>query len=242
MDCQEVRRALSARLDGEDSGVDDDIVDAHLAGCADCQRWFDEAVAINRKLSVGLAPEIDLQVPDLSDAILSTMDQSPRRRVSGWQVAIALSRTLVVLIGVFLLVWAVQLLVGTTSADQFLPLTTAANNPAGEAQDPVTARLLVDAAASRIALAFGLFWVAWRPQSASGALPILGAYTAFSIGFSTRDLVLGYLTLSTIAAQVLLVTACVSIAVIWVGTVFGRPDLSAALRGIAARPVDGFQA
>ena len=246
MDCADVRRALSARLDGEASGVDDTVVDAHLAGCPDCQRWFDEAVAINRQLSVGLAPSADLEVPDLSAVILSTMEDSPRRRINGWQVAIAVARILVVLIGIFLLVWAVQLLSGTTTADQLFVGTDAdpsgGNSPAGAAADPITARLLIDGAATRIALAFGLFWVAWSPKSASGTLPILGAYSAFSIGFSTRDLVLGYLTIGSIAAQALLVTAVISVAVLWAGHYFSRPDLTAALRGLAARPVDGFQA
>ena len=55
MDCQDVRAALSARLDGEPSGADDDVVDAHLDACDECRAWFEKAVALNRSLLMGPA-------------------------------------------------------------------------------------------------------------------------------------------------------------------------------------------
>ena len=45
IDCARVQAALSARLDGEDKGVPDDVVDAHLSGCVECQAFFEQAAA-----------------------------------------------------------------------------------------------------------------------------------------------------------------------------------------------------
>ncbi|MDN6283637.1 MAG: zf-HC2 domain-containing protein, partial [Corynebacterium sp.] len=49
---QQVRAALSARLDGEPgpAGLGDDTVDAHLAACEPGQQWFADASDLNRRL------------------------------------------------------------------------------------------------------------------------------------------------------------------------------------------------
>ena len=39
MRCGTIREALSARLDGEDPGLPDDDIDAHLGGCESCRAW-----------------------------------------------------------------------------------------------------------------------------------------------------------------------------------------------------------
>jgi len=85
MDCEEVRAALSARLDGEPSGHDDDVVDAHLDACDDCRAWFEKAVALNRSLLMG--PAQGAATPDFSDLserILSTVEPERRRRERTW--------------------------------------------------------------------------------------------------------------------------------------------------------------
>lgn len=46
MRCTSFREAFSARLDGEDPGVPGAEVDAHLAGCVDCQAWVEGADAL----------------------------------------------------------------------------------------------------------------------------------------------------------------------------------------------------
>lgn len=51
MDCHTARRALSAQLDGEPTGVDDEELDRHVAGCADCATWHDRAARIDRLAS-----------------------------------------------------------------------------------------------------------------------------------------------------------------------------------------------
>ncbi|MFF3270747.1 zf-HC2 domain-containing protein [Streptomyces chrestomyceticus] len=49
MHCSRVRTAVSARLDGEElpPGVTDGLLDAHLAGCADCRLWSERASALD---------------------------------------------------------------------------------------------------------------------------------------------------------------------------------------------------
>ena len=46
MECNEVRHALSARIDGEQprASWDDDVIDAHLAECSECQKWYAHAL------------------------------------------------------------------------------------------------------------------------------------------------------------------------------------------------------
>ncbi|MEU7161515.1 zf-HC2 domain-containing protein [Streptomyces chrestomyceticus] len=49
MHCSRVRTAVSARLDGEElpPGVTGGLLDAHLAGCADCRLWSERASALD---------------------------------------------------------------------------------------------------------------------------------------------------------------------------------------------------
>ena len=68
MDCEHIREALSAQLDGEDPGVDEARLDQHVAGCAGCTAWADELGALHRLVRVQPAEP----VPDLSAAIMAS--------------------------------------------------------------------------------------------------------------------------------------------------------------------------
>ena len=46
MRCTSFREAFSARLDGEEPGLPEPEVDAHLAGCAECRAWVEAAGAL----------------------------------------------------------------------------------------------------------------------------------------------------------------------------------------------------
>jgi predicted anti-sigma-YlaC factor YlaD len=72
IDCDQAREALSASVDGEDLGVAQATVDAHVAGCVGCQAFADGTVALNRSVRVRPAEA----VPDLTAAIL---DSAPAR-------------------------------------------------------------------------------------------------------------------------------------------------------------------
>ena len=53
MECDSIRVALSAALDGEDPGVPADVVRAHLDGCADCRAWQERQHALTRQARLG---------------------------------------------------------------------------------------------------------------------------------------------------------------------------------------------
>ena len=47
------REAISARIDGEDPGLPDDVLDAHLASCAACRDWQQRAHDVTRRARLG---------------------------------------------------------------------------------------------------------------------------------------------------------------------------------------------
>src|SRR5688572_26790649 len=68
MRCDDVRLALSARLDGEPELAPVARVDGHLAGCAGCRAWLAGAERVTRMVRVQ-----PVRVPDLTVAILSAV-------------------------------------------------------------------------------------------------------------------------------------------------------------------------
>jgi len=88
IDCARVQAALSARLDGEDTGVPDDVVDAHLSGCVECQAFFEQAARLNRQLRLTEVPVGDA-VPDLSEMILAGVEPVRRRRAASRVLGLA---------------------------------------------------------------------------------------------------------------------------------------------------------
>lgn len=249
MDCEEVRAALSARLDGEPSGHDDDVVDAHLDACDDCRAWFEKAVALNRSLLMG--PAQGAATPDFSDLserILSTVEPERRRRERTWFMVTGGARLLLVLLGVLHVWWGIEMLF---SAGGLLePIAEgAAGGAAGvgggvggaaeiEAIDDAAAPA-VDAAALRLAFAVGMFWAAWRPRAAMGMAPVYGAAAMFSFGFATRELVLGSLRVVDVAGLLLMAVSALALVVVWLGA-FTPAAMAQAWRAASGRPVRGF--
>src|SRR5579862_4364032 len=61
MDCESIRAAISASLDGEDAGVSADVMRAHLDGCAACRDWRERQHALTRRARLsGYALDHDL--------------------------------------------------------------------------------------------------------------------------------------------------------------------------------------
>ncbi len=177
MNCDEVRAALSARLDGEPSGVDDDVVDAHVDACADCRAWFDRAVALNRSLLMGPAHEpgdarddgspppgsapaagpeplrAAHDVPEhpdleaLSERILSTVEPERRRRARFWTTMSVGGRVVLIILGVLYVIWGVGLLIDAGAAAS----GTAAGAAPGTAPGEGTAAIRDWADAARLA-------------------------------------------------------------------------------------------
>jgi predicted anti-sigma-YlaC factor YlaD len=53
MECDRAREVISARIDGEDGGLPDGVLDAHLAGCGACRDWQHRAHEVTRRARLG---------------------------------------------------------------------------------------------------------------------------------------------------------------------------------------------
>lgn len=83
MECAAYREAVSARIDGEDTGLEAAAIDAHLAECPTCRSWADTAIAVTRSARIGLAEP----VPNLADAIVVAMMAGAERNTGARPVA-----------------------------------------------------------------------------------------------------------------------------------------------------------
>jgi predicted anti-sigma-YlaC factor YlaD len=91
MRCSTFRDAFSARLDGEEVGLAVHELDAHLAGCADCQTWARAVDVLSR--AVARAPREQVH---LDPAVLASLT-APRGPVrtgllatSEWRIVLGL--------------------------------------------------------------------------------------------------------------------------------------------------------
>jgi predicted anti-sigma-YlaC factor YlaD len=76
MECDRAREAISARIDGEDPGVPDGALEAHLAGCQACLDWEQRAHVITRRARLGGA----FLDRDLTGRVLAAIPPAPARR------------------------------------------------------------------------------------------------------------------------------------------------------------------
>ncbi|MGB8861626.1 MAG: zf-HC2 domain-containing protein [Ilumatobacteraceae bacterium] len=161
MRCEQWHEAISARADGEDPGVDDRLIDAHLAHCTDCQ-GFERAVDGARgRLVVQPAPDM----PDLSRRVTKT--NAVLDRAGRW----SLVRALLIVVAIEIVVLAVPALVlgeGETRAHD--------------------ARHL---GAFSIAYAVALLVVAVRPARARTVLPVAAVLAGALFVTAVVDLAAG---------------------------------------------------
>jgi predicted anti-sigma-YlaC factor YlaD len=76
MECDRAREAISAQIDGEDPGVPDRALEAHLAGCEACRSWQQRAHMMTRRARLG-GPFLDR---DLTGQVLAAIPPAPARR------------------------------------------------------------------------------------------------------------------------------------------------------------------
>ena len=167
MRCDTIREALSARIDGEDPGIDGEVLDVHLRTCRACERWTEELTALHRMVRVREAEP----VPDLTTAILASAP-SPEPAVPWPAEPVSVARWALFAVGLTQLVLAgPALLLG---------------------QDPgATVHVARELGAFDVALAVGLLVAAWQPERAWGLLP-LAAALALVIGVTAAvDVVQG---------------------------------------------------
>lgn len=201
VDCQGIQAALSARLDGEPTGMDDAVIDTHLAHCEACRTFYDRAAALNRKLSLSAVEPRTMVPPDLSEIILAEVEPQWRRRANTRVIANTVLRLVLVVLAVVYTVWAGTMLGGTASISA--------------QDDPLTARLAAEAATFRLGLAVGLFFAAWKPSIITGMLPIFGALWTFSFGFAARDLLIDTADSTTATTIVLLLVSALVLGMTW---------------------------
>jgi predicted anti-sigma-YlaC factor YlaD len=164
MNCITARSAISARLDGEDLGVDPAAVDAHLSECPACRAFARDAAAVHRDVRLARAPA----VPDLTAPILAAIGSEGRRQPAHER---ALRVTLFAVALVQIVVAAPALVLGD---DAGVPVHVARHIGSFD-----------------LALAVGFLFVAWRPSRALGLLPVVAALVACLVGTSVLDVLDG---------------------------------------------------
>lgn len=214
----DIQSALSARIDGEEAGVDSEVVEAHLAQCPECSAYWERSLALSRSLARA-GGDAALDPPeDLSDVILAGV-QSEFQRVSSRRiVALALARIMLVCLSVVHVIWAGRFLV---SAGQIW------------GADQSAADQLFFITAVHVSIAGALLFVSWKPGQVPGVLLLVGAIFGFSLGFAVLDSLAGITAPPWGQLLTLLVTA-LSLVFMWIadkGLAATNP-----LRALSAKP------
>ncbi len=158
--CEQVRTALSARLDGHEPGPPAGEIEAHLAGCPACETWQQDAARLTRLVRARLAP-----VPDLTDSIMAAVaaDRSRRPATTAAPEVFAPDReaharrqVLRVAVAVFAVV-------------QFALALPALLDPSGAASGIHTSR---EMGSFDLAIAVGFLLAAYRPARARAYTPV----------------------------------------------------------------------
>ena len=146
MTCDQIRVALSARLDAEDPGVPAERLDGHLARCPACRDWLARAEEVTR------AVRVPAPARDLTAAVLTAVAADPASdRHARLRARRQVLRVAVGVAALAQLVMAVQALWGV------VPL------------DPHTGR---EAASFDVAVAVGFGLAAYRPERARAFVPV----------------------------------------------------------------------
>ena len=107
IDHGDVQAALSSRIDGEDSNLDDDIVDAHLAECDECKKFWEQSLRMSRSLNVAgdmMPPE------DLTELIYAGVEPEFRRVSARRIMLLTVCRVVLALLALVYVVWAGRIL------------------------------------------------------------------------------------------------------------------------------------
>jgi predicted anti-sigma-YlaC factor YlaD len=165
MSCTHIRHAISARLDGEDPGVENAVIDTHLETCPECRGFAASAARLHRSTRVAPAPA----VPDLTPAILAAIGDDAS--AAGQDTQLALRWILAILAVVQIGVAVPALILGS---DAGLPVHAARHLGSFD-----------------IAVAVGFLFAAWRPARIPGLLPVVAALVACLVASSLLDVVAG---------------------------------------------------
>ncbi|AKK10710.1 zf-HC2 domain-containing protein [Corynebacterium uterequi] len=209
----EIQSAISARLDGEPAGLDDAVIDAHVQACPECSAFQTRAAHLSAALMYVESPHDGMSPPpDLADTILAGVDPQWRRGMASRRAWLATARVVLVVLAVLYAVWAVRT-VGAT--DGVAPVGADGLTLDPQAH-PETVRALIETAGLRFSLAVGLAMCAWRPQLIAGFIVIPATLAAFLVGFTARDVVLGWFAPGQLLSLVVLVVTVFTLVAAWV--------------------------
>lgn len=168
MTCDDVRAALSARLDGEDPGAPPATLDAHTTDCPGCRSWLARAEQVTRLVRVQ-----PVAVPDLTVPVLAAV-AAEAAAARGAAAAAVRARRQVLRVAV-----AVAAVTQLTVA---LPVLLAG---LGMGVDPHVSR---EMASFDVALAVGFALAAYRPERAQAFVPVAFVLAACLAGTSAVDI------------------------------------------------------
>lgn len=171
MNCEHYRLGISARLDGEDAGIDDATLARHLAGCDACRRFESEAIALTRTVRVSMTAETP---PDRAATIMAAInaERAPAARRFDPQAL----RAGLIALAVIQMALAVPILLFGREAG-------------------ASVHIAREVGSFDFALAVGFFFVGWRPARAYGMLPLVAALVGCLAVTTAVDVVRGTATL-----------------------------------------------
>jgi predicted anti-sigma-YlaC factor YlaD len=170
MTCMQIHHAISARLDGEDPGLDESTVYAHLAGCADCRAFSHGAESLHRTVRLAPAPAM----PDLTPGILTAIGAESTADAA----AHAEPDTNLALRWILLAIAIAQIAVA-------IPALILGN----DAGLPIHAARHIGS--FDVALGIGFLYAAWKPSRIPGLLPVVAALVVCLVGSSLLDVASG---------------------------------------------------
>ncbi|WAL66691.1 zf-HC2 domain-containing protein [Amycolatopsis cynarae] len=168
MDCATAREAISAALDGEDTGVAQEALDEHLASCADCTAWQHEAAVVTRLTRIDTAGER----ADVTAEVLERFVPRGRPSPVDWPR--------------WLLGFAAVSQFSLVVSQLFLP------QPLGDGSTVAPgSHMEHEAVAFNFAVGIALLWVLSRPGRAGSQLPVLLSFAGVLVALSIMDFARG---------------------------------------------------
>ncbi len=173
MACNDFRELISASLDGETTDVERNTLGSHLSGCASCRDYEATASALHRQFRIAAVPA----VPDLTAPILAAMaTPAPTFRTD--------------------LLRALTAGLGVTKIATALGLFIAAFGSTGVHSG-------TELAAVDLAIGVGFLLAAWKPERATGLVPVLAVLAIATLVGGAADVAAGRVAASTEAFHLL---------------------------------------
>lgn len=171
MACSIYRDELSARLDGEEPSIGDELLDRHLATCMSCASFARSTQSIHRAIRVRAAEPI----PDLHASILDRIEPlAPSSLGERSESAISWTRYVLAVLGLTMIILSIPSLVLHGSNDAL--------------------HMSRELGAWDAAFGAGLLFAAWQPARARGLFPMAAALAGFMILAASIDVITGRAT------------------------------------------------